>query len=64
MRILVTGQAQSGSYTKQDGTKVYYTEFVVSEQYFVERRTEGQQPQENDDFVDMPEDMQEELPFN
>jgi single-strand DNA-binding protein len=64
MKVAVVAQAQSGSYTKKDGTKAYTTEFVVSEHYFTEKKTERQQTgQESNDFIDVPEDIQEELPF-
>ena len=38
MKICVAGRIQTGSYTKQDGTKVYTTDVVVEEQEFCESR--------------------------
>ena len=35
-KIIVTGRIQTGSYTKQDGTKVYTTEVIVEEHEFAE----------------------------
>ena len=37
-KIAVTGRIQTGSYTKQDGTKVYTTDVVVEEQEFAESK--------------------------
>jgi single-strand DNA-binding protein len=40
--ILIIGHIATGSYTKQDGTKVYTTDIVVDEAYFSgEKRTDG-----------------------
>ncbi len=38
-KIAVTGRIQTGSYTKQDGTKVYTTDVVVEEQEFCESKS-------------------------
>lgn len=37
-KICVSGHIQTGSYTKQDGTKVYTTDVVVEDQEFAESR--------------------------
>lgn len=37
-KIAVTGHIQTGSYTKQDGTKVYTTEVIVDQHEFVESK--------------------------
>lgn len=65
-KIAVTSRAQSGSYTNKDGTKVYYTEFLAQKHEFVEsKRESNQEPQPSgDDFMQLPDDMDEELPFN
>ena len=75
MRISVSGRIQTGSYTNKDNRKVYYTEVVIEEQEFAESRAEseanrsGQQskPEETVDengFMNIPEGLEEELPFN
>lgn len=48
-KIAIRGHIQTGSYTKQDGTKVYTTEVVIDEQEFAESRQQAQQqaPQNN-----------------
>ena len=38
MKIGITGRIQTGSYTKQDGTKVYTTDVVAEEQEFCESK--------------------------
>lgn len=38
MKIGVTGRIQTGSYTKQDGTKVYTTDIVLEDQEFCESK--------------------------
>lgn len=76
MKIGVTGRIQTGSYTNNDGHKVYTTDVVVEECEFVESKTAQsnqvgqQQPSEpslseaNDGFMPIPDDLGEELPFN
>ena len=38
MKVAVSGHIQTGSYTRQDGQKVYTTDVVVEEQEFCESR--------------------------
>lgn len=40
MRIAISGNIQTGSYTNKDGVKVYTTEVYVEEQEFAESRSE------------------------
>ena len=71
MRISVSGRIQTGSYTNKDGVRVYTTEVIVEEQEFAESRTEqearAQIPDEitpRDGFMNIPDGIDEELPFN
>ena len=71
MAIGLTGRIQTGSYTNKDGQKVYTTDVVVEEQEFAESKgngsTEGNQTasaNKNTDFMNIPDDISEELPFN
>lgn len=68
MKIAITGRIQTGSYTKQDGTKVYTTDVVVEEQEFVESKaaqtTQQEASNSSDEFVPIPEGMIDDLPFN
>lgn len=66
-KIVVMGEIRTGSYEK-DGKKVYTTDVVVSEFEFASSKSEegqeGQQPTAPDDnFVDVPEGIESDLPF-
>lgn len=66
MRVSVRGRIQTGSYTNKDGQKVYTTEVVVDNQEFADaKREEKKQDPEipENDFVGVPEGLEEELPF-
>lgn len=72
-KIAVTGRIQTGSYTKQDGTKVYTTDVIVEDMEFVESKAvetaQGGQPQSQytpaeDDFMSIPDGIDDELPFH
>ena len=69
-KVVITGRIQTGSYTNRDGHKVYTTEVVVEEQEFSESKRESQQGQQappeydGDGFMNIPEGIDEELPFN
>ena len=62
MKIVVSGRIQTGSYTKQDGTKVYTTEVVAEDQEFAESKSS--EPKEQDDFMNIPDSALDELPFS
>ena len=78
MKICVAGQIQTGSYTRQDGQKVCTTDVVVEGQEFCEGRSANDvahnystpSPQSSgtsaalDGFMNIPEGIDEELPFN
>lgn len=66
-KIAVTGRIQTGSYDGKNG-KVYTTDVVVEEHYFCESRqtAEPNQPKtytNNDGFMNIPDGLDEELPF-
>lgn len=72
-KIAVIGRIQTGSYTNKDGQKVYTTDVVVEEQEFAESKNASQQsnndrpqptPNNNDGFMNIPDGIDEELPFN
>lgn len=78
-RIGVYGHIQTGSYTNKDGARVYTTDVVVDEAEFVESRSEGAgnagsgftAPASNqapapagDGFMNIPDGIDEDLPFN
>ena len=76
MRIVVSGRIQTGSYTNRDGVKVYTTDVVVEEQEFAESKNAQSdagfapvsRPQPSaaigDGFMNIPDGIDEELPFN
>ena len=75
IKILVTGRIRTGSYTKQDGSRVYTTDVVVEDQEFAESKaasgtviTLGKEKKQavipEDDFMNIPDDIDEELPFH
>ena len=73
MRVSVSGRIQTGSYTNKDGNKVYTTDVVVEEQEFAESKAANQQNQQSagsgsipasDGFMNIPDGMDEELPFS
>lgn len=70
-KIAVVGRIQTGSYTNKDGQKVYTTDVVVEEQEFAESKNSGssdnnQSAPANKDmgFMNIPDGIDEELPFN
>lgn len=73
MRVSVSGRIQTGSYTNKDGVRVYTTEVIVEEQEFAESRREQEQNGRgrnsdeyagDDGFMNIPEGIEEELPFH
>ena len=63
-KLIITGRIQTGSYTDKDGKKVYTTDVVVEDQEFAESKKAEQTPASNDDFAPVPDDIDEDLPFN
>ena len=77
-KIVVTGRIQTGSYTNKDGQRVYTTDVVVEDQEFAESKNAAAQnngggfvpadrpsPSDaGDGFMNIPEGIDEELPFN
>lgn len=77
IKIAVTGRIQTGSYTNRDGQKVYTTDVVVEDQEFAESKaasdssggfTPADRPSPSvaagDGFMNIPDGIDEELPFN
>ena len=71
-KIAVTGRIQTGSYTDRDGKKVYTTDVVVESHEFVESKKESDQETQSspygsvgtDGFMNIPDGIDEELPFS
>ena len=68
MKIGVCGRIQTGSYTNKDGVKVYTTDVVVEEHYFCESKNSNNSNQADepsgDEFMNIPDGLEDELPFN
>lgn len=78
IKIVIAGRIQTGSYTNQEGQKVYTTDVIVEEQEFAEskaasdrfqQQNQGQVSRPNpedavgDGFMNIPDELEEELPF-
>lgn len=67
MRTTLQGRIQTGSYTNKDGIKVYTTDVIVEQIEFAESKkdsgSEAQKPG-SDGFMNIPDGIDEELPFN
>ena len=70
-KIVISGRIQTGSYTNKDGVRVYTTDVVVEDTEFAGGKNEGgssgtpgSRGSKNDDFMNIPDDESEELPFN
>ena len=76
LKVVVTGRIQTGSYTNRDGNKVYTTDVAVEEQEFAESKAAGQRnreessqerpepmPVDENGFMNIPDGIDEELPF-
>ena len=67
MKIALSGRIQTGSYTAQDGSKRYTTDVIVDEHYFCEssKKTTSEAPaMDENGFMNIPDGIEEELPFN
>ena len=79
VKIAITGRIQTGSYTNRDGVKVYTTDIVVEEQEFAESKAASGASNNSvyqtspapapsvdigDGFMNIPDGIDEELPFS
>ena len=74
IKIAMIGRIQTGSYTNREGQKVYTTDVVIEEQEFAESKAasdgngQNQQRQQGqssgDGFMNIPDGIDDELPFN
>lgn len=74
--ICVNGSIETGSYTNKDNQKVYTTDVVVSKAYFTGEKKAAEEsesrdynygrpaPSNNDGFMNIPDGIDDELPFN
>lgn len=74
MKLELTGRIQTGSYTNKDGVKVYATDIIAEQVGFGESKSASQNhgassgggfgPEDGDGFMDVPDGIDEDLPFN
>ena len=79
LRVAISGRITTGSYTNKDGIKVYTTEVTVEDQEFAESKNAAagnsdggysmpvSRPEPSapgDGFMNIPDGIDEELPFN
>lgn len=78
MKMELTGRIRTGSYTNQEGVKVYTTDVVADTVGFAESKSASQNndagaapaggsgfgPADANGFMDIPDGIDEELPFN
>lgn len=65
-KVVVSGHIQTGSYTNKEGQKVYTTDVVLDNQEFAESKngtSERPAPSNEDGFMNIPDSIDEELPF-
>lgn len=75
LKLIVRGRIQTGSYTNKDGVKIYTTDIIVESHEFAESKRTSEQnsntPISNDvpavgsdEFMNIPDGLDEELPFS
>ena len=75
--ICVTGRIQTGSYTNREGQKVYTTDVIVEKAHFTGEKKAAEESEDRDynygrpepstagdGFMNIPDGIDEELPFN
>lgn len=69
-KLAVDGSWQTGSYTNKDGNKVYTNDCLVDNCEFAESKATAEQNHKNDnksgndDFMNIPDGVEDGLPFN
>ena len=70
MKFDVVGRLQTGSYEDKDGKTVYTTEVVIEDMEFGESKkaqgetTEAKEKPKEETWMDVPDDIDSDLPFN
>ena len=70
-RMLLCGRLQNNNYTNRNGEKVYSVQVIAEEIDFGEKKETAPVPasqslpqQEEDDFMNIPDDINHDFPFN
>lgn len=72
MKIGLSGRIHTGSYDNKDGQKIYTTDVLAEEVEFVESKNNGSSnasapsnnKQSDENFMNIPDGIDDELPFN
>ena len=69
-KVVIDGRLQNDSYTNQNGVKITTTKVIVETMEFAESKNASAQPQrqqeqqtDTDGFLEIPSEIEEELPF-
>ncbi len=68
-KVALEGRWQTGSYTNREGVRIYTNECMVDHMEFAESKKDDggnarqAQEQSNDDFMNIPDGLESELPF-
>jgi single-stranded DNA-binding protein len=69
-KIVISGHIQTGSYTNRDGVKVYTTDVITESVEFAESKkaagesTQSEPHTDSDGFMNVPDEIDDELPFS
>ena len=63
MKAVITGELRNNDYEK-NGVKHYSEQVVINTIEFAESKSTSTPPADNDGFMNIPDDIDEELPFN
>lgn len=63
MKMALVGRIQTSNYTNDKGEKVYTTNVVAEEIEFVEKKSDNSNST-NNEFMEIPKELEEDLPFN
>jgi len=64
VKMALEGRIQTGSYTDKDGVKHYTTDVIAEQVEFAEsKRAEDTPPPNNGEWLQVPEDIENDLPF-
>lgn len=62
-KVVVTGEIRNENYTNKEGVKTYGVKIYVNEMEFAESKSADAPKEKNDGFLNVPEGLIEELPF-
>ena len=63
-KVALEGRWQTGSYTNKEGAKVYTNDCIIDQIEFAEsKKAEETAPKAPDDFMNVPDNIDDEVPF-